>query len=79
MTGVDPGAAGRFLEAAFELQDWVAIFLKSYDRSGVAQRVGPVSWVQSERFQRWLRAMNARTYSVFVSVNAIIDGRRSRT
>ena len=26
----------------------------------MAQRVGPVSWVQSERFQRWLRAMNAR-------------------
>ena len=59
--------------------DWVAIFLKSYDRSCVAQRVGPVSWVQSERFQRWLRAMNARKYNVFVSVNAIASGRRSRT
>ena len=79
MTGVDPGAAGRFLETAFERRDWVAIFLKSYDRSGVAQRVGPVSWVQSERFQRWLRAMNARKYNVFVSVNAIASGRRSRT
>jgi RepB DNA-primase N-terminal domain len=79
MTGVDPSAAGRFLETAFEPQDWVAIFLKSYDGSGVAQRVGPVSWVQSERFQRWLQAMNSRKYSVFVSVNAIISGRRSRT
>ena len=45
----------------------------------MAQRVGPVSWVQSERFQRWLRAMNARKYNVFVSVNAIASGRRSRT
>ena len=45
----------------------------------VAQRVGPVSWVQTERFQRWLRAMNARKYNVFVSVNAIVSGRRSRT
>ena len=79
MTGVDPGAAGRFLETAFEADDWVAIFLKSHDRSSVAQRVGSASWVQSERFQRWLRAMNSRKYSVFVSVNAITAGRRSRT
>lgn len=79
MTGVDPGAAGRFLETAFERRDWVAIFLKSYDRSGVAQRVGPMSSVQSERFQRWLRALNSRKYNVFVSVNAIASGRRSRT
>ena len=79
MTGVDPGVAGRFLETAFERRDWVAIFLKSYERAAVAQRVGSVSWVQSERFQRWLRAMNARRYNVFVSVNAIASGRRSRT
>jgi hypothetical protein len=79
MTGVDPGMAGRFLETAFERRDWVAIFLKSYERAAVAQRVGSVSWAQSERFQRWLRAMNARRYNVFVSVNAIASGRRSRT
>ena len=45
----------------------------------MAQRVGPVSWVQTERFQRWLRAMNAGKYNVFVSVNAITLGRRART
>ena len=45
----------------------------------MAQRVGPVSWVTTERFQRWLRAMNAGKYNVFVSVNAIALGRRCRT
>jgi hypothetical protein len=79
MAGVDRAAPVRFLETAFEPDDWVAIFLKSYDTGGVAQRVGSLSWVQSERFQRWLRAMNSRKYSVFVSVNAIRSGRRSRT
>ena len=69
MGGVDHAAPVRFLQTAFEPQDWVAIFLKSYERGGVAQRVGSVSWVQSERFQRWLRMMNSRKYSVFVSVN----------
>jgi hypothetical protein len=69
----------HFLRTLFEPTDWIAIFLKSYERSTVAQRVGPVSWVETERFQRWLRAMNARSYNVFASVNAIASGRHSRT
>ena len=77
MVALDHRAPIQFLRTAFELTDWIAIFLKSYERAAVAQRVGSVSWVQSERFQRWLRAMNARRYNVFVSVNAIASGRRS--
>lgn len=69
----------QFLGTVFDQTDWVAVFLKSYESSCVAQRVGPVSWVSSVRFQRWLRAMNARKYNIFVSVNAITSGRRSRT
>src|SRR5687768_4010074 len=79
MAAADRHAPIRFLQTLFEPTDWVAMFLKSYDRSTVAQRVGPVSWVQTERFQRWLRAMNAWRYNIFVSVNAIALGRRSRT
>jgi hypothetical protein len=79
MAAADRHAPIRFLQTLFEPTDWVAVFLKSYERSTVAQRVGPVSWVQTERFQRWLRAMNAGSYNVFVSVNAIAAGRRSRT
>ena len=79
MSTVDRHAPVQFLRTVFDPNDWVAIFLKSYDRSGVAQRVGPLAWVQSERFQRWLRAMNARKYNVFVSVNVIASGRLSRT
>ena len=70
MPGVDLVAPVRFLATAFEPDDWVAIFLKCHDVNRVAQRVGSISSVQSGRFQRWLRAMNARKYSVFVSVNA---------
>jgi integrase/recombinase XerD len=69
MARVDRAAPVQFLSTVFEPEDWVAIFLKSYDRTGVAQRVGPVSWVQSERVQRWLRAMNARKYNVYVAWN----------
>lgn len=76
---IDRASPARFLRTVFEPTDWVAIFLKSYERSRVAQRVGPVSWIQSDRFQRWLCAMNAHKYNIFVSVNAIAAGRRSRT
>src|SRR5215211_3646461 len=74
MAAADRHAPIRFLQTLFEPTDWVAIFLKSYERSTVAQRVGPVSWVQTERFQRWLRAMNAGRYNVFVSVNTMALG-----
>lgn len=79
MLVADRRAPIRFLRTVFEPTDWVAVFLKCYETSAVAQRVGPISWVQTERFQRWLRAMNARRYNVFVSVNAIAIGRRTRT
>ena len=79
ITGAEQDAPVRFLRLAFEPHDWIAAFLKSHGTNQVAQRVGPVAWVQGERFQRWLRSMNAREYSIFVGVNAIIAGRRSRT
>lgn len=79
MAAADRNASIRFLSTVFEPADWIAVFLKSYVGGGVAQRVGSVSWVQSDRFQRWLRAMNARKYNVFVSVNSIVPGRRTRT
>jgi RepB DNA-primase from phage plasmid len=79
MPGIDRGAPVRFLQAAYQPEDWVAVFLKSYDTGRVAQRVGPLSLVSSARFQAWLRAMNARRFNVYVGVNAIAPGRRSRT
>jgi hypothetical protein len=78
MNEVDRDAPVRFLRTVFEPGDWVAVFVKSYGTRDVAQRVGPLSWVQSEPYQRWLRAMNAGKFDIFVSVNAIEAGRRSR-
>ena len=47
MPVIDRHAPIRFLRTLFEPTDWVAIFLKSYESNPVAQRVGPVSWVQT--------------------------------
>ncbi|MGE3844027.1 MAG: DNA-primase RepB domain-containing protein [Vicinamibacterales bacterium] len=76
---VDLEAPIRFLRTQFMPDDWVAILLKSHDTGGTAQRVAPVSLVANPKFQAWLRAENARRFSVFVSVNAIRPQRRART
>lgn len=79
MSLVNREAPLRFLRIAFAPDDWVAIFLKSYETGRVHQRVGPLSWVMHPRFQAWLRFKNFQRFNVYVSVNAIAPGRRSRT
>ncbi len=69
----------RFLKAAFEPEDWIAVLLKEHDTGEVIQRVGPLAMVLSPRFQNWLRFKNAHGCSVFVGVNALTLGVRSRT
>jgi hypothetical protein len=76
---VDSEAARRFFRLAYEPSDWVAVFLKSYESGQVAQRVQPVSWASAGRVQHWLRVMNKHRFNVYVSVNAVAAGRRTRT
>jgi len=79
MARVDVRAPLRFLHAGYQPDDWVAVFLKAYDTGGTAQRVGPLSWVTSPRFQAWLRSRNAARWNVYVSVNVLTPTKRSRT
>ena len=79
MPGVDRSAPLRFLRTAYQPDDWVAVFLKSYETGRVVQRVGPLSMVVTPRYQAWLRSQNARRYNVYIGVNGIAPGRRSRT
>jgi DNA primase RepB-like protein len=76
---VDRDAPLQFLRLAYDADDWIAVFLKSYETGRTMQRVGPLSLIADERFQAWLRSQNAHRSNVYVSVNAITPGRRSRT
>jgi len=79
MAAVDYAAPLRFLETAFQPDDWIAVLLKSYENGRSTQRVGPVSLFASPRFQAWLRSQNAAAYNVYVSVNVLAAGQRERT
>ena len=76
---VDSEASVRFLQTAYEPDDWIAVFLKSYESGRTLQRVGPLSLFLEPRVHAWLRAMNAKRYNCYVGVNSIKPGIRSRT
>lgn len=79
MAQVDVRAPLRFLRAGYQPDDWIAVFLKSYETGETAQRVGPLSLVTSPRFQAWLRSRNAARWNIYVSVNVLTPAKRSRT
>jgi hypothetical protein len=80
MPAVDREAPLRFLRTAYEPDDWVAVFLKSFETGSAVQRVGPLSLVGHPRFQAWLRAKQATEHAnVYISVNPVRPGQRSRT
>ena len=79
MSAVDLVAPLTFLRTAYRADDWVAVFLKSYDTGQVAQRVAPVARIATPRFQAWLRWRNRLRWNIYVSVNAIAPGSSSRT
>jgi hypothetical protein len=76
---IDTDAPIRFLQTAYEPNDWIAVFLKSYDTGQVLQRVGPLALFVERKVHAWLRAMNARRFNIYVSVNAVREGQRTRT
>lgn len=79
MPHIDRDAPLRFLRTAYEPDDWVAVFLKSYETGHTAQRVQPIALVAHPRFQAWLRWRNLTRWNVYISVNALAPGKRSRT
>src|SRR5713101_9838582 len=65
----DDDAPLQFLRRAYHPDDWVAVFLKSYESGRVAQRVAPVSVVMSSPCQAWLARENEAAVNVYVAWN----------
>lgn len=75
MVSIDQCAPVRFLQAAFAPDDSIGVLLKTYRTGQVIQRIVPVAEAISDRFQAWLRHMNAHGWNVYVGVNAYRPGR----
>src|ERR1700693_3798326 len=75
---IDRDAPLQFLRLAYRPDEWIAVFLKSYEHGRTAQRVAPASVVMSAPFQAWLARENNATLNVYVSVNVISPRKVSR-
>ena len=75
VASIDRDAPVRFIRTAFETGDSIGVLLKIYRTGQVVQRIVPAATAASDRFQAWLRHMNARGWNVYVSVNAYRPGR----
>ena len=75
MVPIDWSAPVRFLRAAFAPNDSIGVLLKTYRTGQVIQRIVPVTTATSDRFQAWLRHLNANGWNAYVGVNAYRPGR----
>ena len=77
---VDTEAPMRFLRTAYEPDDWIARLPEVVrDRPDAAARRPARRCSFEPKVHAWLRAMNAQRFNVYVSVNAVREGQRTRT
>ncbi len=76
---MDPDIPVRYIRENFRPNDRIAVVLIQKETHRVVQRVASAERVTSAEFQAWLRHENASRFEVYVSMNALREGSRSRT
>src|SRR3984885_1844091 len=76
---MDPDIPVRYIRENFRPNDRIAVVLIQKETHRVVQRVATAERVASAEFQAWLRHENASRFEVYVSMNALKEGSRSRT
>jgi hypothetical protein len=71
-------APADFLSRAYARGDWLAVLIKSAASGGATQRVRSVEHLARPGFLAWLRAENAARGNVYVSINTVVPGQRTR-
>lgn len=74
-----PIDAAHFIRTCLGRDGWTALLLKSSVVGESVQQIGSLSWACRDSVLSWLRAQNASRRDVFVNVNALKAGSRSRT
>ncbi|MGE3512553.1 MAG: DNA-primase RepB domain-containing protein [Vicinamibacterales bacterium] len=74
-----PDQTARFLRSCFESEDWTAFLVRIRDAAWSVQRTGPLTWACRESVHEWLRIQNESRCDIYVGVNALAVGARSRT
>jgi hypothetical protein len=72
-------AGSRFIRANFKPEDRLAVVLIQKHSGSVTQRLASASQIADDKFQNWLRHMNAHRHEVYVSMNPLRPEARGRT
>lgn len=78
-SSVDPEVPVRYLRENFQRGDQIAVVLIQKQTHRVIQRISTVDKIGEREFQAWLRHANANRFEVYVGMNTLNAGARSRT
>jgi hypothetical protein len=76
---LDPDVPVRYVRENFRPDDNVALVLIQKETHRVIQRVARAEKIAQPEFQAWLRHLNASRHEVYLGMNAVKEGSRSRT
>jgi hypothetical protein len=76
---MDPEVPVRYLRDNFHPGDRIAVVLIQKQTHRVIQRIATVDKIGGREFQAWLRHANANRFEVYVGMNTLNPGARSRT
>lgn len=76
---MDPEIPIHYLRENFQSDDRVAVVLIQKQTHKVIQRIARVDKIAGREFQAWLRHANASKFEVYVGMNTLKPGARSRT
>jgi hypothetical protein len=72
-------SAPEYVFALHEPKDHAAILVRNRSRKQTIQRILPVEAIASEPFQNWLQHQNQSGADIFIGMNPVKEGSRSRT
>jgi len=75
----DPRLGSRYVLSSFEPTDRLAVVVTNKRTGSVIQRIASADKIAAEAFQAWLRHQNTQYYEIYISMNALRQGARSRT
>jgi hypothetical protein len=76
---LDPDVPVRYVRENFRSEDNIALVLIQRETRRVIQRVTQAEKAARPEFQAWLRHLNASRHEVYLGMNAVKEGSRSRT
>lgn len=75
----DSLSASEYMVDNFKPSDRVAVLLRNRNTEEVIQRIATAGKIAAPDFQQWLKERNQAGFDIYIGMNTLKDGARSRT